>query len=646
MSFKASKKILKGHDLVSGDQASQIYEFGAFRIDRFERQLLCSGSPVPVTAKAFDTLLLLVQRTGHLVEKSEIMQAVWPDSFVEEGNLTVTIHMLRKALGDDGGEHKYIETVAKRGYRFVREVHKPGSPDLVLAIAESQAPAILGTTPPPRPWSFTNSVFRISILTLLTFLVVVYAMRGRKQSEGETKIHSLAVLPFRSLGSDHTQDYLAHGITDGIITRLGATGKVDVRPVNYLAEYGHSPVDPLSVGRHEKVDSILTGNFEVLPDKVRVTAQLVRVSDGNLLWTNTFTESPQRMFALEGEVENRVAESLTSSLGDETKIHAAKLENQNFKAYQLYLLGRYFWNKRTVDGLHRSIEYFQQATVEDPHYAVAFAGLADSYALLGSYGVEPSEQAYPNAKSAALRALQIDDSLSEAHASLGMISFYYEWNWQRAELEFRRSIKLNPNYPVAHEWFAENLAAVGRTEEALAQVQRAQELDPLSLIINTGIGRVFYLTRRYDQAVVAYRKVIDLDPQFARAHTRLGMTYAAERRYADAIREFQLAQQLSGPDPYLDGLLGYVYGLSGKTAKARKLLQELTAKHSRREFVPAFTMALICIGLGERDQALDWLSESYADRSCYMVFAKTEPLLDPVRSDPRFLELLNRLGLS
>jgi tetratricopeptide (TPR) repeat protein len=227
-----------------------------------------------------------------------------------------------------------------------------------------------------------------------------------------------------------------------------------------------------------------------------------------------------------------------------------------------------------------------------------------------------------------------------------MISFYYEWNWQQAELEFRRSIKLNPNYPVAHEWFAENLAAVGRTEEALAQVQRAQELDPLSLIINTGIGRVFYLTRRYDQAVVAYQKVIDLDPQFARAHTRLGMTYATERRFADAIREFQLAQQLSGPDPYLDGLLGYAYALSGKTAKARKLLQELTAKHSRREFVPAFTMALISIGLGERDQALDWLSESYSDRSCYMVFAKTEPLLDPVRSDPRFLALLNRMGLS
>ena len=489
-------------------------------------------------------------------------------------------------------------------------------------------------------------MLRIGVLTFLSVCVLFAIMVERGPSRTLTRVRSLAVLPFRNLSADQKQDYLGLGIADAIISKLGASGKIDVRPTSAVMKYASSPADPIAIGRLQKVDEVLSGNIETLPGGIRINAQLVRVSDGMLLWADTFTEAPERVFALEQEVQDRVVGSLSSSPADGTKIHAAKLENQNFKAYQLYLLGRYFWNKRTVDGLHRSIEYFQHATIEDPHYASAFAGIADSYALLGSYGVEPSQQAYPNAKSAALRALQIDDSLSEAHASLGMISFYYEWNWSQAEHEFRRAIELDPNYPVSHEWYAENLAAVGRTAEALTQVQRAQELDPLSLIINTGIGRVYYLTRKYDEAVAAYRKVLDLDPQFARAHTRLGMTYAAQRHFDDAIHEFQLAKQLSGPDPYLDGLLGYVYAQSGNPAKARKLLDDLRTRRLRREFVPAFSMALISIGLGERDQALEWLSKSYSDRSCYMVFAKTEPLLDSLRSEPRFLALLNRMGLS
>lgn len=643
MSFNDPKKVLKIEDIGGKDQPQQMYEFDGFRVDVFERQLFCDDEPVPVTAKAFDTLVLLVGRRGHLVEKSEIMHAIWPDSFVEEGNVAVTIHMLRKALGDDGTEHKYIETVAKRGYRFIGESNPSVSKqDAPLEVQEPRSPVARTSS----LFETRNSMLRIGVLTFLSVCVLFAIMVERGPSRTATRIRSLAVLPFRNLSSDQKQDYLGLGIADAIISKLGASGKIDVRPTSAVMKYASSPSDPIAIGRLQKVDEVLSGNIETLPGGIRINAQLVRVSDGMLLWADTFTEAPERVFALEQEVQDRVVGSLASSPADGTKIHAAKLENQNFKAYQLYLLGRYFWNKRTVDGLHRSIEYFQHATIEDPHYASAFAGIADSYALLGSYGVEPSQQAYPNAKSAALRALQIDDSLSEAHASLGMISFYYEWNWSQAEHEFRRAIELDPNYPVSHEWYAENLAAVGRTAEALTQVQRAQELDPLSLIINTGIGRVYYLTRKYDEAVAAYRKVLDLDPQFARAHTRLGMTYAAQRHFDDAIHEFQLAKQLSGPDPYLDGLLGYVYAQSGNPTKARKLLDDLRTRRLRREFVPAFSMALISIGLGERDQALEWLSKSYSDRSCYMVFAKTEPLLDSLRSEPRFLALLNRMGLS
>lgn len=322
----------------------------------------------------------------------------------------------------------------------------------------------------------------------------------------------------------------------------------------------------------------------------------------------------------------------------------ARRDTRDPKAYELYLEGRYLWNKRSEEGLRRSIDYFQRATDEDQQYAQAYAGLADAYGLLGLLGVEPNREAYSGAKEAALKALRLDDSLAEAHASLGMIAFNYEWDWPQAEREFRRSIALNPNYPVAHDWYALHLAAMGRNQEAIDETLRAEELDPLSFIVNTHVGRVNYLARRYDWAVDAYRKVIDLDPEFERARMRLGMVYAAQRDFGGAIREFQEARRLSAPDPsYLDGLLGYAEGLSGDKAGARKLLSELTER-SRRQYVPAYSMALVCIGLGDRDSALGWLEHAYGNHSTYMVYIKMDPLLDPLRTDPRFDQLLHKMG--
>jgi len=408
--------------------------------------------------------------------------------------------------------------------------------------------------------------------------------------------------------------------------------------------YANLPTDPLAIGHDQKVDAILVGNIETQPDRVRVTAQLVRVADGALLWAERFEDTPQQMFALDQDVEERVAQSMLVRLSAETTKNLTPPHIPDSKAYQLYVEGRYFWNKRTDEGLRRSIEYFQRATIEDQHYALAFAGLADSYTLLASYGVESAKQAYPNAKAAALKALELDPSLAEAHTSLGMVSFYYEWNWPQAEEEFRRSIKLNPNYPLAHTWYALDLAAMGRQEESITQMRRAADLDDLSLSINTELGRVYYWNHQYDRAIAAYRKAIDLDPQFARAHTRLGITYAAQRHFADAISEFKQARSLSGPDPYLDGLVGFAQAFSGNAGAAKKLLEELTER-SQHEYVPAFSMALICIGLGERDLAFEWLAKSYQDRSTYMVWVKADPLLDSIRSDPRFTALLNQMGL-
>ncbi|MGH9356148.1 MAG: tetratricopeptide repeat protein, partial [Terriglobia bacterium] len=453
-----------------------VYEFGPFRVDAGERLLLHEGTPVHLAEKAFDTLMVLIESSNCLIEKNELMRAVWADRFVEESNLTVTISTLRRMLGNRDQEHKYIQTVAKRGYRFVGHVREIVQPLRIL---------------------------------------------------------SLAVLPFRLLTSDTTHDYLSVGLADAIITKLGSTGQLIVRPTTAVLHYEEKLADPLAAGREQRVDAILTGHIEIFSERIRVTVQLVRVADGSLLWADSYDKNIEEMFALEDEVAERVAQSsLSLQLSKATPLSLTRRNSENSRAYRLYLEGRYFWNKRTKEGLLRSIECFQRATADDPRYALAFSGLADSYVLLGTHAVEPPLQASPVAKAAAVKAVELDDSLAETHTSLGMVYFYYEWNWEKAEQEFQRAIALNPNYTVARNWYASNLAALGRLGEALSQVRRSEELDPVSLGVHIKVGRISYWRRDYDRAIEAYRKVIDLDPQYARAHTRLGMTYAAKQCFA------------------------------------------------------------------------------------------------------------------
>jgi DNA-binding winged helix-turn-helix (wHTH) protein/Flp pilus assembly protein TadD len=471
------------------EEGHRVYEFGPFRVDGLERLLLRGELAIPLSSKTLDVLLLLLRNAGHLVEKADLLREVWSGSFVADNNVAVTISMLRKALGDDGEEHKYIQTVAKRGYRFISSVR-----EIIGPTANESTPAMAPTS---------------------------------------------------------SEQALAERILN-------------------LLRNGHaSQSAPYLGGRR----------------------------------------------------------------------------SANERANQLYLEGRYFWNKRTENGLLRSIECFRQAAEEDPQYAMAYAGLADAYCLLASYGVDSAENAFPNAKAAGRTALQLDPSLAEAHTSLGMISFFYEWNWQNAEKQFRRAIELDPEYPFAHTWYAVSLAASDRCDEAIAQVQCARKLDPLSLITNTEVGRVYYLCQKYEEAMKAFSRAIDLDPHFARAHSRLGMTYAAQRDYRAAIREFRKAEELGGNDPYLQGLLGYCNAFAGQRDAARATLEILTRGEQDR-FIPSYSVALICIGLNDQEGAIEWLGKSYEDRSTYLVFAKKDPLLDPIRLDVRFRGLLDHMGLS
>jgi DNA-binding winged helix-turn-helix (wHTH) protein/TolB-like protein/tetratricopeptide (TPR) repeat protein len=636
------------------DSSTQLsYEFGPFRMLPAERLLARDGDPIPITAKAFDTLFVLVKRNGHLVERAELIHSVWADSFVEEGNLTVVICTLRKLLGDEdeNGDRRYIQTVARRGYRFVADVrevvhqeHATAKPAASLALSEAilQESVDLGLGTPKTP----IRSFRWYSLRVLgaVLLVLCVALIWWKYSRGtEQKIHALAVLPFRVLNPGTSPDYLSVGMADAIITRLGNTGQIVVRPTSAVQQYARSAFDPLTVGREQKVDAILVGNIEWLADAVSVRVQLVRVKDRALLWGDTFRERPDHMFMLEEEVAERVVRSSPFRLSEPAKQRLARADTTNSKAYQLYLEGRFWLNKRTEQAVRKGISSFQQAIANDPQYALAYAGLADAYVVLGTYG-EPPWQLYPNAEQAVSKALELDPSLAAANASRAMISFHYEWNWPKADGEFQRAISLNPNDPLVHAWYAMFLGAMGRPPEARREAELASQLDPMSPIVRLVSARIQYWNHEYDRAIESYKKVIELDPQFASAHTRLGMAYLAKRDLKSAIREFEEAQRISGPDPYQNALLGYTEALLGDTKNARTMIQKLTLQ-SRREYVPALSIALIYIALGDRELALDWLDHSCQDRSTHMVYAKVDPLLDPLRAESRFNSLLKQMGL-
>jgi len=644
-----------------GTTVKHLYEFGPFQLDPPERLLLCDGQPVPMPPKAFELLVVLVERRGHLVEKDELLKAVWHGSFVEEGNLSVTVSVLRKALNDDRGLHKYIETVSKRGYRFVADVRQVGEPETRPALSppnESRrveaggAAREQGSAAAPRPVAiFPNRIVRLGILVLAlalgTLLIVakVVPRRGSATSQVQepAAIRSLAVLPFQALDAKRGDEYLGLGMADALITRLGNTGKIIVRPTSAIQKYAGAELSPQAAGQEQGVDAVLDGRIQREADRVRLTVQLIRVRDGVQLWGETFDKEFTNIFTLEDALAERVAQSIRLKLTGEETRRFAKRSTERPDAYEAYVKGRYFWNKRTDKGMKKGLEYFRQAITLDPTFAEAYVGVADSYATLGLYAVLPPKEAFPAAKEAAKRALEMDDGLAEAHATMGFINFYYDWNRVDADNEFRRALADNPNYALAHSWYGESLAAMGRYQEANAEAQRALEDDPLSLIIGSNAGWTLSLAGRGDQAIEILKKAIDIDPSFPRTHFRLGRAYEQKKSYEMAIAELQQAVSLSEGDTCYKGSLGHVYAVSGNMNQARNVLQDLEGRGGQ-QYVPAYAIALVYAGLGDNDHAFTWLQKAYEDRSTSMIFLRLDPELSSLHSDPRFEKLSQQIN--
>jgi TolB-like protein/DNA-binding winged helix-turn-helix (wHTH) protein/Flp pilus assembly protein TadD len=633
-----------------GEQNHHIYEFGPFRLDAQKRFLLRSGQLVKLFPKEFDTLLALVENSGRDVKKEELMQRIWPDSFVEESNLTTNISHLRRALGESARQHQYIGRAPGGGYRFLADVKEVGAKETPEQDARHRE-ILIREAPRAAAVPVIGRKFWLSCLAVLVLPagVASYYFWQKRQVAGapspnpppatsNISIPSIAVLPFKPLVADNRDESLEMGMADTLITRLSHIRQVVVRPTSAVRKYTGLEQDAAAAGREQRVDAVLDGNIQKSADRVRVTVQLVRIRDGALLWADHFDEKFTDVFAVQDSISERVAAALAVKLtGEETEL-ITKHYTASTEAYQLYLKGRYFLNKSAEEDLRKSVVYFQQALEKDPNYALAYAGLADSYVQLAGYGLVPMSQSHPRAREAATRALEIDNKLGEAHASLAFILTNYYWAWAEAEKRFQRSIELNPNYAMAHNWYAQYLSFLGRPDQAIGEAKRAQEIDPLSLFNNTGF--VFYLARQYDQAITASQKTLDLDPNFAVAHMIIGMSYVEKKMYEQSISELQKAKD----NPDSRALLGYVYAVAGKKSEARRILDELE-QVSNEKYVASAPIAIIHIGLGDKDQALKWLEKAYDERLWEMGMLKVNPVFDPLRSDPRFVKLLTRIGL-
>ena len=457
-------------------------------------------------------------------------------------------------------------------------------------------------------------------------------------------IDSLAILPLINAGEDPDTEYLSDGITESIINNLSQLPKLRVMARSTVFRYKGKEIDPQIIGQQLGVRAVLTGRVLQRGDVLIIKTELVDAEDGSHLWGEQYNRKLSDIFTVEDEISREISDKLRLKLSGAERKQLAKRFTENTEAYQLYLKGRFYWNKRTPDGLKKGIEYFQQAIDSDPEYALAYAGLADSYNILVTYSALAPHDAFPKAKAAASRALEIDRKLAEAHTSMAFVKFGYDWEWAEAERGFKQAIKLNPGYAYAHNFYAVLLAAFGRFDEAFAHTSRALELDPLSLPINTNLGWLLYLARRFDEAIEQYQKTIELDEGFPLTYRRLAQTFEQTQRYSEADAAFQKALSLSGDDVELLSARGHFYAVVGETVKAQDVLGQLRSSAASR-YVPSYLIARIYLGLGDIDTTFELLEKARDERYGYLAYLEIEPMFDQIRSDPRYEELLRRVGL-
>ncbi|MGZ7078490.1 MAG: winged helix-turn-helix domain-containing tetratricopeptide repeat protein [Thermoanaerobaculia bacterium] len=620
-------------------KAGHLYEFVPFRLDPAERRLLRNGEPVPLTPKCFDLLVFLVENSGRLLEKRDLLARVWPDQFVEEGNLSFNISELRKALGEGQDGIRYIETVRKKGFRFVAPVQEIPVSGEVIEDAGSSASMETRRHASPR-WKVVFAFVALAALVLLAY--VLRPRSGATPVEGPPR--TIAVLPFKPLAASSRDEALQIGICNALIVRLASLDQLVVRPTSSVVAYNKMGEDPLEAGRALHVDALLEGYIQRSQNRIRVTARLLRTADGKSLWTGEFNDSFTDIFTVEDSMSRQIAEALHLNLTKDEERRVTKHSTENIEAYEMYLKGQYFQDKRTPEALAKSIEYLREATIKDPQYAAAFAAMADSYSLLGVRGEMPPKDSYEKARAAALQALAIDGTDATAHGALANVKFWYDWDWPGADREFKRAIELSNHDPVLNQQYASYLVAMGRHQEAVSQIKRAQRLAPLSLSTNVQAARVLFFAGQYEAATEQCRKTIDLDPDFAGAYIFLGRIDAQQGRYREALAAFEHARLSFRNSAEILSLIAYTHAVSGRTAEAKHVLEDLHGL-SKQRYVSPYHFATVHAGLGERDLAFQWLEKAYDEREGRLTVVRFAPEFETLRSDPRFTRLMQRMKL-
>lgn len=582
--------------------ASTIYEFGEFRLEAAQGRLLYQGKPVPLKPKILDLLLFLVERRGQLILKDVLMQEIWPDAVVEENNLTVSMSILRKTLGDESSRREFIETVPRRGYRFVAEVTE--------------------IAPPPSAADAGQKLPQIEL-------------------PAEEPIDSLAVLPLESQKKDSNVDYLSDGITESIINMLSRVPKLRVLACSTVLRFKAKEIDPQEVGQVLNVRTVMMIRVIRLGDKLIIRSELVRVSDGAQLWGEQYNRDPSDILAIQEEIARAITDSLKLKLTRRDQISLTKQSTHNSEAYNLYLRGRYFWNKYSKEWVLKAIETFRQAIKVDPNYALAHCGLADAYFRLSNLHFPPRE-VMPEAKDAALRALEIDENLAEAHSSLGLVKVYYDHDWIGAESEFRKALALNPDLVSAHQRFGNYLTFMGRFDESIRCYETALELDPFSLQINTNLATTYFLRGEYERAVEHLLKTGELEPNYMPVHFVLGCAYIQQGRLEEAIAEFQFIYKMDEEAYLALGFMGYAHALAGQRAEAETVLNILQ-DISQRKYVSPYSMLVIHLALGPPERVFELLRRLREERNDWLVWLKVSPELKSIRGNSEFKNLLSDL---
>ncbi len=659
------------------NEDKELYEFDKFRLDVSERILWREGERLPLSEKAFDTLCSLVRRGNHLVSKDELLNEVWPDAIVEENNLDKNISLLRQVLGERSGTGKFIETVRGHGYRFVAEVRELSeqsavaggltSPEFQISDAkfqiENQSDDTLKTENQAEISNFKSEITanpkvgkqpatdkgqrtkQLRLIMVFGAFVVGAALlgfyvwrSGNRSAVADAPVKTIAVLPFKPLLAENRDEALEMGMADTLISKLGGGDEITVRPLSSVRRYSALDQDSLIAGRELDVETILDGSVQISVERVRVSAKLLRVSDGKQLWAGQFDEKYTDIFAVQDAISEKVATALKFQLTNKVK----KRPTENVEAYQLYMKGRFHLLKAITSESDKSISYFQQAIELDPNYALAYAGLADAYrARVVGGGTSPAVY-MPKAKAAAEKAIETDDTLAEGHAALGLIIFWYDWDWNAAEKEYKRALQLDPNSADSLQYYAVFLSNTGRHAEALAKIKRARELDPLSLRINAVEGMLLLHAGQTDEAIARLQKTLELDPNYRLANAFVARAYIEKGMFAEAIAATHKAKEFAPESSEINSFGAYALAKAGKITEARSELDEML-KLSIEHYASPYGIALVYNGLDERQKALNYLEKAFAEKDVRMIFLKVEPQWKNLRTEPRFIDLLNRM---